>query len=308
MSQSTPLVSFVIPFYDCQAHLARAVASVLAQPGDDYDLVLVDDGSNDAGPALARRLAEEADCPTTLLSQPNRGPGAARNLGARQARGRWIWFLDCDDELLPDALARVRPLLAAGPPPMLVAGGHIARGLESDTRRHLPGPLGKDPAANARAFLRKRLGGFSHGALIFARSIFEQAGYPEEIRNNEDLVLIARVLANHPCVSLPEPLVTIHLRPDSLRYQIPATDPSETLTRLLFDTDTLPSGLKRLRAGFLASRRLSRFRLLYLAGRHAEARRLYRRTIREHPAALRHWSYLRKYLRLLLRSRRHAQK
>ncbi len=305
MTRKPPLVSFVIPFHDCRAYLARAVASVLTQPGDDYELVLVDDGSSDESLALARRLIEESACPATLLSQPNRGPGAARNRGAREARGRWIWFLDCDDELLPDALTRVRPLLARSPAPAMIAGGHLSRTPDGHERLHRPGPLSGNPARDARAFLRKRLGGFSHGALIFARHIFETTAYPEELRNNEDLVLIARVLANHPCATLPEPLAVIHTRPDSLRYQLPENDPSETLTRLLFDTGTLPDALNRLRAGFLAGRRLSRFRVLYLAGRHDEARRLYRRTIREHPAALRHWSYLRKYLRLTLGRGRH---
>ncbi len=306
MSDNRRLVSFVIPFFDCQGHLARAVESVFAQSGDDFELVLVNDGARDRSLEQARRLVEKAPCPVTLVSQANRGPGAARNLGARRARGTWVWFLDCDDELLADALTQVRPLLAAGPPPMLVAGGHLACSPDGRTRRHSPGRLRGDPIADTRAFLRKRLGGFSHGALIFARSLFERHGYPETVRNNEDLIFIAQILAQYPCRTLSQPLAKIHTHPDSLRHRLPPSDHSEKLTRLLFDEGTLPDALQSLRKGFLTGRRLSRFRALYRAGQEAEARLLYRRTIREHPAALFQWPYLRKYLRLLIRRGRHA--
>lgn len=295
---SRPRFSFIVPFYDCAAWLERAVASVLAQEGDDWELLLVDDGSRDGSAELARRLARQG--PVRLLKQANAGPGAARNRGAAAARGEYLWFLDCDDELLPDALAKVRPVLQAHPETALLVGGYLRRSPDGKEVLQLPAPLSEDRAHNFRRFLARRLGSYSHGALVVARRVFPHLRYPEGLRNNEDLVFHAQLLANHPCRTLSQPLARIHQRPDSLRHQGADRDTSAEIARLLFDPHKLPAALLPLRKGFETGRRLSHFRRLYRTGRHAEARHHYLETLRRDPRALFKWSYLRKYLRTLL--------
>lgn len=97
-----------MPCLNAAAFLPRAVASVTGQTRPDWELIIADDGSSDATPALARKMAE-ADPRIRLLAAPGRGPrgaAAARNRAIAVARGRYLAFLDADDEWLPEKLDR----------------------------------------------------------------------------------------------------------------------------------------------------------------------------------------------------------
>ena len=78
-----PRFSVIIPAYNRARLLPAAIDSVLAQETRDFELIVVDDGSTDGTIDVVRSYGEQVK----LLSQPNRGPGAARNLGIRHARG-----------------------------------------------------------------------------------------------------------------------------------------------------------------------------------------------------------------------------
>lgn len=94
--------SIVIPVFNRERLVRRAIVSCLAQRHPNFEVVVVDDGSTDA---TAARVAQIADSRLRLFVQPsNRGVSPARNLGVERARGEWIVFLDSDDELTDDAL------------------------------------------------------------------------------------------------------------------------------------------------------------------------------------------------------------
>jgi glycosyltransferase involved in cell wall biosynthesis len=121
----TPLVSIVVIFLDAERFLAEALESVLAQTLQDFELLLVDDGSSDGSTAIARGFAERLGTRGHYLEHPghaNRGMSASRNLGMRHARGRYVALLDADDVWLPHKLARQVTLLEAAPDVGLVFG------------------------------------------------------------------------------------------------------------------------------------------------------------------------------------------
>ncbi|MBQ9044905.1 MAG: glycosyltransferase family 2 protein [Oscillospiraceae bacterium] len=101
--------SIVIPVYNVKDYLETCFRSVMAQGGDDYEILLVDDGSTDgeSGP-LCDRLAAEAPDRTVVLHKPNGGLGDARNAGLERARGEYVLFVDSDDYLLPGLLQALR--------------------------------------------------------------------------------------------------------------------------------------------------------------------------------------------------------
>lgn len=96
-------VSIVIPVYNAEKYLRKAVASALTQDFTDWELILVDDGSRDGSGALCDELAV-SDSRIRVFHTPNGGVTAARSFGVAQACGEWIAFVDADDTLLPSAL------------------------------------------------------------------------------------------------------------------------------------------------------------------------------------------------------------
>jgi hypothetical protein len=106
-----PAVSVVIPTYNRRRRVERAVASVLAQTFEDFELVVVDDGSEDG----TRESLAGLDPRLRLHRQANRGPAAARNAGIRLARAPTVAFLDADNRWLPDHLEVLAAVLARFP-------------------------------------------------------------------------------------------------------------------------------------------------------------------------------------------------
>lgn len=109
------MVSVVIPLYNKKNQILRAIDSVLAQSFQDFEIVVVDDGSTDGSVEVLLRAGMQDNPRFSLVRQPNAGPGRARNVGVAHARGRYIAFLDADDEWRPPYLQKVLTNFAAQP-------------------------------------------------------------------------------------------------------------------------------------------------------------------------------------------------
>ena len=109
MSADIPIVSVVIPCYNLGDYIVEAVESVLAQTHGSYEIVIVDDGSDDHDTVV--KLDELAAKGLTVLRTINRGVAAARNLGIQAAKGRYILPLDADDLIESHYLERAVRLL-----------------------------------------------------------------------------------------------------------------------------------------------------------------------------------------------------
>lgn len=101
------LISVIIPCYNAEAFLADAVRSVQAQTHQDFECLLVDDGSGDGTRALIERLAREDLRLRPIILPRNQGVSAARNAALDAARGEWVALLDADDLWEPQRLARL---------------------------------------------------------------------------------------------------------------------------------------------------------------------------------------------------------
>ncbi len=99
-----PVVSIIMPVYNSEMTLEQAVASVLAQSFEAWELLLIDDGSQDGSAEICSRLAKLDERVRFLRQSGNTGAAAARNAGLAAARGRFIAFLDADDCWLEDKL------------------------------------------------------------------------------------------------------------------------------------------------------------------------------------------------------------
>ena len=98
---SRPAVSVVIPLYNKDKYIARALDSVFGQTCQDFEVIVVDDGSTDNGAEIVRSYKDRR---LRFIRQANAGPGAARNHGIQESRAPLLAFLDADDEWLPEFL------------------------------------------------------------------------------------------------------------------------------------------------------------------------------------------------------------
>ncbi|MFC6496535.1 glycosyltransferase family 2 protein [Gemmobacter lanyuensis] len=117
MADAAPLVSVVIPVFNAADTLAGTVASVQAQSLTDWEALLIEDGSTDESPAICARLAAADPRLRLLRTGGQAGAGPARNAGIAAARGRFIAFLDADDQWHPRKLdLQLAAMAAAGLP------------------------------------------------------------------------------------------------------------------------------------------------------------------------------------------------
>ncbi len=100
------MISVIIPVYNTEQYLHRCIDSVLASAYQEFEILLVNDGSTDHSPDICRQYAEKASR-IRLINQKNQGVSAARNRGIDASTGDWIVFLDSDDRISPDFLRMV---------------------------------------------------------------------------------------------------------------------------------------------------------------------------------------------------------
>lgn len=100
-----PLISIVMPVYNVAKYLSQSVESVLYQDYDNFELILVDDGSSDECPQICDEIARKSS-KVSVVHKANGGLGFARNTGIENAKGEYIYFLDSDDTIQKDTLSQ----------------------------------------------------------------------------------------------------------------------------------------------------------------------------------------------------------
>jgi glycosyltransferase involved in cell wall biosynthesis len=208
-----PAVSVIIPLYNKATTIVRALNSVFAQSLQDFELVVVDDGSTDDG----AKVVEEnfTDGRLKLVRQRNRGPGAARNRGVGESTSRCVAFLDADDELLPEFLEQNLQNLASHPECALSTCGSW-RG-RARTLWSVPdgivlgdGVWKLQPAASPAVV---RWASFSmHISVVMRTAPFLELGgfFERGCAFGEDVYLWLQVLLNFPIYREPRPLMWYH--------------------------------------------------------------------------------------------------
>ncbi len=201
-----PAVSVIVPVFDGEKTIERALTSILAQTFTDFEIIVVDDGSADLTvEAVSRRYGEQV---RLIEHGKNRGAAAARNTGIAAARGRWIAFLDCDDTWRPEKLARQLE--------MLEKAGSSAKACATGFQLHKNGrEITFKTKSSPEQFRREILFGctISPGStLLVDRSVFDDIGiFDEQFRRLEDWDWLLRFANRYDMVFVPLPLADIYL-------------------------------------------------------------------------------------------------
>jgi glycosyltransferase involved in cell wall biosynthesis len=218
---AAPAISIVMPLYNKAGQVLETIASVRAQTLSDWELVVVDDGSTDAGPALVRDLQDER---IRLVSQANAGVSAARNRGIELARADLVAFLDADDLWLPGFLAAILELAADFPQARWFATGYEIRRVQGNS---MVARLRGTPEGFRRGMLPDYFGAAtvsdppvcSSAAAMRRDAIQTVGGFPVGIGSGEDLLTWARLAVRYPLAYDARPLAVfvasgIERRPD----------------------------------------------------------------------------------------------
>jgi len=197
---SAPRVSVIIPTYNRGWTIERTVDSVLAQTFRDFELIVVDDGSQDDTADILAGYGTDI----RVIRQPNAGVSAARNTGIRAAGGEFIAFLDSDDYWLPEKLHVQIAYLDAHPAAVICQTEEI---WIRNGKRVNPKKVHKKPSGRIfRASLALCL--VSPSAVMLRRELFDEiGGFDETLPACEDYDIWLRISAHYPVYLVHTPLI-----------------------------------------------------------------------------------------------------
>ncbi len=198
-----PTVSVVIPFYNRVEWLKEAIRSVFSQTYDDYEIVVVNDGSEEDISSLANLFSKKL----RYFERPHKGRSAARNEGMRLAGGKYIAFLDADDLFMPEKLKRQVVLMEKNP--------HILLSHTSYTRI--------DAAGNCMDIVESgRFTGSVYPRIVYGCPIatptvmlhaeaVKSLSFEEALDAGEDILLWSLIAKKAPILGIPEPLTQVRI-------------------------------------------------------------------------------------------------
>jgi len=223
------MISVVIPLYNKEKQIAGTLRSVLSQSFQDFEIVIVNDGSTDGS---AEEVARINDPRIRLINQPNAGVSAARNRGITEAKGEYIALLDADDEWHHDYLATQASLIKKYPECAVFATNYEFRNEKGVVTNTIINNLPFDGEDGILSNYFK-VASTSHPPIcsisIVARKSAFQAigGFPREITSGEDLLTWAYLAAQYKIAYSNKPLAI---------YYTPTTGPTGKVPADLMST------------------------------------------------------------------------
>jgi len=281
-------VSVVIPAYNAQAWISETLESVLTQDFDDFEVIVVDDGSTDDTAAVVANFGR-----VQYIHKPNGGAASARNVGIRAARGEYVAFVDADDLWLPDKL-RLQVDLLKRTGLMWVYSDAYA--FDGRTGRTLY-TFSKLSRLYTDDVLRPLfLNDFIPSPTpVVGRSVFEQVGYFDEseiLRKREDWDMWLRIAARYPVGLVNRPLARYQVHSaSSTGGEHPLVALESQLAVIERAVAREPERLAHLKNQAIAQVCIGTGRTLARDGNLAEARMLFARAIRLVPGAAEAYLY-----------------
>jgi glycosyltransferase involved in cell wall biosynthesis len=203
-----PRVGVIIPTHNRAHLLPRAIRSVLAQTFSDFEILVIDDASEDATPEVVAAFDDTRI--RYLRHEVNRGESAARNTGIQNSSAPYIAFLDDDDEWLPDKLKLQVERMDGGPAKLGVVRTSCFRVRESDGKTIRILPIAESGDLRYR-LKRRNCGGMPTVALV-RRECFEKVGlFDESLRAFNDYDLWLRIAEEYWFDSIREPLAKYYV-------------------------------------------------------------------------------------------------
>jgi glycosyltransferase involved in cell wall biosynthesis len=249
MRREEMLVTVVIPLFNKGKYVHRAICSVLAQSFRDFELIIINDGSTDNGPAIVDEFSDRRVC---LIHQTNHGVSAARNRGIAKARGGLLAFLDADDEWKSCFLETVLNLRDKHPQCGAYATAYEI--IEPNNRRWTPRYAGI-PAPPwdgvIPSYFKAILSAppLSSSSTVVPREVFtEVGGFPEDVRYGEDADTWCRIAVKYPIAFDSRVCATYHRDANGRKCESTAEYQTSAALKTLgvaIESGQLPRGVSR---------------------------------------------------------------
>lgn len=207
-----PLVSIILPAYNCAAFLPHSIGSILAQTYNSYEIIVIDDGSTDNTKEVLEPFSQRIKY---IQFEQNRGLPIARNAGIRSAQGKYIAFIDADDLWLPEKLQTDVGYFQQHPEVSMVFSKHINiddRGCElnGSTKKQLP-------SGNIFIQLFYEQNFIISSSVVVRKEVFETTGlFDEQLVNCQDWDMWLRIAFHFKVAGINTPLVKYRHNPHSL--------------------------------------------------------------------------------------------
>lgn len=197
-------VSIVIPLYNKEAYIKNTLSKVFRQTYQDFEVVIVDDGSTDSSASVVK---EFDDPRIRLFSQENQGASAARNNGCRQARYEHIAFLDADDEWDEDYLLKMQQLIDRYPDAVLYGSNYYITESGETTVLSYPN-VAEGMSVIEDFFVSSKVYTpvWTSAAIVKREAFLEENGFPLSCKVCEDIDLWCRLAARGQVAYINEPL------------------------------------------------------------------------------------------------------
>lgn len=237
-SHSYSEVDVIVPCYNADAHLQRALNSVFAQTWTNWQIYAVDDGSRDNTLQILKNNSSRC----SFVSQPQAGAAAARNRAIRMSSSTFIAFLDADDEWFPAKLERQIAILRNDPTVGLICSRCSVS--ESGILRYAgPAPRGVPNSGKLFQYLVRDCFVYTP-TVVVRRSCLEEVGlFNESLAVSEDFNLWLRIATRWNICFLPDVLAITHKRSGSLSSSIAAETRLQNGVRSLEDVQLRSQGL-----------------------------------------------------------------
>lgn len=183
---TNPLISFIIPVYRVEAYLRNCIDSIRNQSFEDWEMILIDDGSPDNSGAICDEFSS-IDLRIKVIHQKNQGVAVARNQGLDAAQGDWIWFVDSDDYIVEGALQKLADTIREYECDTIFFGLlHDNDGVITNEHTYRT-----DIFENAKDEFLQQVFSYTNPAMLFSRSILQSQyiRFTKGIRMAEDLEL-----------------------------------------------------------------------------------------------------------------------
>lgn len=200
----SPKVSVILSFYNAERTLERSIRAILDQTYQNIEFVIIDDGSTDGSLAIAQEFARQ-NSRVRLVTKPNTGVSDSRNIGLDTSTGDWVYFVDADDWIVPDAIEAF--MRAARNPEVDLVVCDFYR-VQGDVMSYKRGPAkGLVTREKYATFMSQRPSNFYYTSLwnkVFKRSIIEEhrMRFDTKMQFGEDHVFILEYVFLVDCVAL----------------------------------------------------------------------------------------------------------